>query len=180
MRITHKAGLILAGVVYLAACAMNKGTSTHAATMNDVKAVMHDSTGKELGTLMVTEVAHGLMVTGTLTGLPAGEHAIHIHAVGQCAPTFAAAGPHWNPENRQHGTMNPAGPHYGDMPNITVGTDGTVSIHVMSPNGTLHGTNPLFDADGAAIVVHAKADDNKSDPAGNAGTRIACGVISSS
>jgi Cu-Zn family superoxide dismutase len=107
--------------------------------------------------------------------LPVGPHAVHIHTTGKCdGPGFESAGPHWNPESKQHGTENPQGPHKGDLPNMTVAVNGTGSIMYTVPNATLAG---LLDADGAAFMVHADADDNVSDPAGNAGGRIACGVI---
>lgn len=150
---------------------------TAAASVGNVTAVMHDSTGRELGTLTLTDSAQGITVRGTLRGLPPGEHGFHIHTTGQCSPTFDAAGGHWNPTGRQHGTQNPAGPHFGDMPNITVGPDSTVAIEATTPGGRLSGTDGLLDADGAAIMVHAGPDDYRSDPAGNAGTRIACGVV---
>jgi len=142
-----------------------------------VTAAMKDSAGKDLGTLTLSDTPDGIIVMGSLTGLPKGDHGIHLHTVGSCSPTFAAAGGHWNPTNKEHGKDNPKGPHMGDTPNITVGADGSVSAMVTSPGGTLKGANGLLDADGASIVIHAKADDYKSQPAGNAGDRIACGVI---
>ena len=142
----------------------------------DVTVAMKDSTGKDLGNLTLSDTPAGIMVMGNLTGLPAGEHAIHLHMTGACTPNFEAAGGHWNPTNKEHGKDNPKGPHAGDTPNITVGADGSVSVMVTSPAGTLRGADALLDADGAAVVIHAKADDYKSQPAGAAGTKIACGV----
>lgn len=142
---------------------------------------MLDSAGRDLGVLTVTEVPDGLRVTGTLQGLPPGSHGFHIHTSGQCeAPDFQSAGGHWNPTNREHGTENPNGPHLGDMANITVAADSTVAVDVTTPGGTLRGVNALLDADGAAIMVHDHADDYRTDPAGDAGGRIACGVVSAS
>jgi Cu-Zn family superoxide dismutase len=183
--------ILLAGLVAVAACSPTAdsakadsaaGTATAAVpapTPNggDITAVMKDSTGKELGTLVLSDLPEGIMVMGSLKGLPPGVHGIHLHTTGSCAPTFAAAGGHWNPTNKEHGKDNPKGPHMGDTPNITVGADGTVSAMVTSPGGTLKGANGLLDADGASVVIHAKADDYKSQPAGAAGDRIACGVI---
>lgn len=135
--------------------------------------------GSARGTASVTEAADGLHVLVKATGLTPGIHAVHVHMTGTCtAPDFASAGGHWNPTGRKHGMDNPAGAHMGDMPNMTVGTDGTGAIEYVIAGGTISGgTMPLLDTDGAAVVIHAQADDNKSDPAGNAGGRIACGVL---
>lgn len=134
--------------------------------------------GRDLGTLTLTESGGAISVSGQLSGLPPGEHGFHIHTTGKCeGPSFETAGAHWNPTNRGHGTNNPAGPHLGDMPNITVGPDSTVNVQATTPGGTLHGENALLDGDGAAVVVHAAADDYKSNPSGNSGKRIACGVV---
>lgn len=142
-----------------------------------VTAPMRDVNGRELGTLTLTESGDAIAVSGTLTGLPPGEHAIHIHMTGSCEPPFTSAGGHWNPTNSQHGTENPQGPHLGDMPNLTVAADSSVSVQVSTPGGTMRGSNALLDDDGAAVVVHAGPDDYRTDPAGNAGDRIACGVV---
>ena len=107
-----------------------------------------------------------------------GEHAIHIHAVGKCEAPFESAGPHFNPGNHKHGMMAGEG-HAGDMPNLHVPQSGELVVEILNPAITLEKGKPnsVFDADGSAVVIHAKADDYKSDPAGNAGERIACGVI---
>ena len=144
----------------------------------EATAVMHDATGRTLGTLTLVDGSQGIVVSGRLTGLPPGEHALHLHSAGQCdAPGFTTAGGHWNPTGREHGTMNPNGPHFGDLPTISVGGDSAVTITAATPGGTLRGINALLDGDGAAVVIHAVADDNHSNPAGNAGARIACGVV---
>jgi Cu-Zn family superoxide dismutase len=148
-----------------------------AMTAGGVTATMHDSAGRDLGTLTLTETAQGIEVSGKLAGLPPGEHAIHLHTVGQCEPPFTSAGGHWNPTNKQHGTQNPQGPHMGDMANFSVGADSSATIQTTTPGGMLRGANGLLDSDGAAVMVHAGADDYRSDPAGNAGARIACGVV---
>ncbi|HLV26716.1 MAG TPA: superoxide dismutase family protein [Gemmatimonadales bacterium] len=140
-------------------------------------ATMMDASGRELGTLALADAATGITLTGTLTGLPPGEHAIHVHTVGACEVPFTSAGGHWNPTDSEHGTQNPNGPHFGDMLNVTVAADSTVSVQRDTPGGMLEGENALLDADGASVVVHAGPDDNVTDPAGNAGDRIACGVI---
>ena len=106
-------------------------------------------------------------------------HALHVHAVGKCeGPDFKSAGPHFNPEEKKHGTQNPDGPHAGDLPNFEVGADGRAKTSVVATRVSLGtGTNSLFQSNGTALVIHEKADDNLTDPAGNAGSRIACGAV---
>ncbi len=137
---------------------------------------MRDASGRELGTLAIDESPSGVTVTGSLQGLAPGDHGIHFHTVGKCEAPFQTAGGHWNPTGKQHGTTNPQGPHLGDLANITVGPDSTANVSVTTPGGTLRGANALLDADGAALVIHAAADDYRTDPSGNSGARIACGV----
>ena len=130
---------------------------------------------------MLTDGSGGITVSGTLRGLPPGEHGIHVHTTGACdAPAFTTAGGHWNPTSKMHGSQNPAGPHLGDMMNITVGADSSVAVQLTTSGGSLHGADMLMDADGAAVVMHAKGDDYKTDPSGNSGDRVACGVIKGS
>jgi len=139
-------------------------------------AVLKDAQGNEVGSATLTALPNGVLIGLDLTAIPAGEHAFHIHAVGTCEPPdFKSAGPHFNPEEDKHGLMNPAGPHAGDMPNIEVPDSGKLQIEVL--NQMVHLDDGLFDQDGSALVIHAGADDYKTDPAGNAGDRIACGVI---
>ena len=141
---------------------------------------VRSASGRDLGTLTVTEVAQALSFSGMLRGLPPGVHGVHVHMTGRCdAPAFTTAGEHWNPTGKQHGTENAQGPHLGDMSNITVGADSTASVLVVTRGGTLRGAmNGLMDSDGASFVVHTSADDYRSDPAGKSGDRLACGVIS--
>ncbi|MEW5929022.1 MAG: superoxide dismutase family protein [Gemmatimonadota bacterium] len=144
-----------------------------------VTAPMRDASGRDLGNVSLAETGNGIQVSGTLRGLPPGTHAIHVHTTGRCEPPFESAGGHWNPTNMQHGTENPQGPHMGDMPNVEVGADSTATVNVSTPAGAmLRGANGLLDADGAAVVVHAGADDYRTDPSGASGDRIACGVVS--
>jgi Cu-Zn family superoxide dismutase len=146
--------------------------------VSNVTARMRDAAGKDLGTLTLTEAAGAITIAGRLAGLPPGEHAIHLHEVGRCdPPSFESAGAHWNPTNRQHGEQSPQGPHLGDLPNITVAQDRSVMVQATTPGGALRGANPLLDSDGAAVVVHARRDDYRSQPAGDSGDRIACGVV---
>lgn len=136
--------------------------------------------GSARGEARVMERRDGLHVRVNAKGLTPGVHAVHVHMTGVCTgPDFVSAGGHWNPTARKHGMNNPAGMHMGDMPNMTVGADGVGQMDYVIAGGALQtGAMPLLDADGAAVVIHAAPDDNVSDPAGNAGGRIACGVLS--
>ena len=138
-------------------------------------AILRTATGADVGTATASEVAGGLRFTVDVKNMPAGTHGAHVHTTGRCdAPDFATAGPHWNPTSMKHGSMNPQGPHEGDLPNLIIGTDGRGTVGVTIPGATMAG---LLDADGAAFVVHAGPDDLMTDPAGNSGGRIACGVF---
>jgi Cu-Zn family superoxide dismutase len=159
----------------LAACRPMAGDGRRAT------AALRDATGQALGTLTLRDgPGESLVIDGELTGLPPGTHGIHFHAVGQCdaAGAFASAGAHFNPASRKHGLESTDGPHAGDLPNLVVGADGRASVRMTSPRVTLgREAASLLDADGSAIVVHATADDQRTDPSGNSGARIACGVV---
>jgi superoxide dismutase, Cu-Zn family len=149
-----------------------------ALAVDTASAVLKDASGKEVGKATLTVTPSGVLVSLDLTAVPPGNHAFHIHAVGKCEPPdFKSAGPHFNPDETKHGLMNPEGPHAGDMPNLHVPADGKLQVEILDPAVTLSAEAALLDADGAALVIHAAADDYKTDPAGNAGDRIACGVI---
>jgi len=149
------------------------------ATAPAAKATLKDAQGKTLGEATLRESPAGVLVKLDLQGVPPGTHAFHIHTVGKCdAPDFMTAGGHFNPTTMKHGLMATGGPHAGDMPNLFVPADGKLSVEVLDANVTLSaGPRSVFDTDGSALMLHATADDYASDPAGNAGARIACGVI---
>ena len=172
--------IAVAGVAAVAACA-------HApAPLNRIAvaySTIQNAAGDTKGTAEMWQDADNVVhVEVQVTGMPAGPHGIHFHAVGSCESTsagaFAGAGAHFNPLGRQHGLDNPQGPHGGDAPNFTVNADGTGRASFTTDRISLtDGSTSLFDADGSAIVIHAAADDQISQPAGNSGARIACGVL---
>ena len=138
------------------------------------RATFIDANGQPAGDALLYSAAAGIRVVANLPDLPEGQHGFHVHAVGSCQPpSFESAGSHHNPTNRQHGLQNPNGPHAGDMPNV----GGRMPVTFVVEGLAVTGPNGIFDADGSAIVVHADADDMKTDPSGNSGARIRCGVI---
>lgn len=143
------------------------------------KASLKDASGKDVGQVQLLQTPQGVLLKLSVKGAPAGDHAFHIHAVGKCEPPFTSAGGHFNPGGKKHGMEAAEGQHAGDMPNLHIPASGELAVDVANPMITLVKGQPnsVFDADGSAIIIHAGTDDYKTDPTGNAGDRIACGVI---
>jgi Cu-Zn family superoxide dismutase len=155
-----------------------------AAAQETIKFDIINADRKEVGQASIADGPNGVVVNLSLrekpAGIPPGVHGFHIHAVGKCEPPFKSAGDHFTPEKHGHGFLSKSGRHAGDMPNIHVPENGALTVEFFVPDVRLKtGKNALLDADGAALVIHAKPDDYRSDPSGNAGDRIACGIIES-
>lgn len=141
-------------------------------------AVLKDANGKEVGRATFTATPSGALLSLSLTAAPPGVHALHVQAIGKCVPPdFKSAGPDFNPDQTKHGFMVPEGPHAGDLPNIHVPADGKLEVEFVNPVVTISQEAALLDADGSALVIHANPDDYKTDPDGDVGPGIACGVI---
>lgn len=168
--------LILSGCNFM----QNEKVAVNAPEALSAKAMMYNTKNELIGEISLTESQKGVELTAIINSIMPGVHGIHLHAVGTCdAPNFESAGAHFNPTHKQHGVDNPLGPHVGDLPNITADQTGEVQLNFVTADFTLKKgeTTSIFDADGTAIVIHEQADDYKTDPAGNSGARIACGVI---
>jgi Cu-Zn family superoxide dismutase len=175
MKSSLKAGGLsapLLAVLMLAAASLPAAAQTATAALKNAQ-------GKEVGSANLTQTPQGVLIIVSVKGLPPGEHAFHVHAVGKCEAPFTSAGGHFNPGNKKHGMLAAEGYHAGDMANLHVPQSGDLTVETVNANITLEKGKPnsVFDADGSAIVIHSGSDDYKSDPAGNAGGRIACGVI---
>src|SRR5215467_5670999 len=138
---------------------------------------LQNGQGKDVGTATLSSAAKGVSIKLNLHDSPPGDHGIHIHQAAKCeGPDFKSAGPHFNPDGKKHGLENPDGPHAGDIPNFIVDANGKSKATVLAKGVTLgDGANSVFTNGGTALVIHAKADDGKTDPSGNSGDRIACG-----
>jgi len=171
MHVLKTAGTISAAALLAAAFALP-------AAADSAKAMLKDKNGKDVGAVELMQTPAGVLIKVDVKGLPAGEHAFHIHAVGKCEPPFESAGPHFNPANQKHGIMSGQG-HAGDMPNLHIPPSGELSAELVNAAITLEKGKPnsVFHPGGTAAVIHSGKDDYRSDPAGNAGDRVACGVI---
>jgi len=156
-------------------------SAAFAATPAPIEVALKNGKGEDAGTVKLTEVKDGVLLSIRASDLTPGKHGIHFHESGKCeGPDFKSAGSHFNPSKKHHGAENPQGPHLGDLPNLNVGADGKSVSEIKAPGVTLvSGANALLAKGDAAFVIHAKADDLKSDPSGDSGDRVVCGVIKS-
>jgi Cu-Zn family superoxide dismutase len=165
---------VFAGIagLLLAASALPAAGQTAHATLTNVD-------GTTVGSATLVQTPSGVLIAISVKGLPGGEHAFHVHAVGKCEPPFTSAGGHFNPDNKKHGLMAAQGHHAGDMPNLHIPPGGELVVEVLNASVTLAKDKPnsLFGANGTALVIHAGKDDYTTDPTGEAGGRIVCGVV---
>jgi superoxide dismutase, Cu-Zn family len=168
---------LLAALALAAAC--SRGGTAGTSPRPFASGTFRDSAGARVGLVTLTDSAGTLRLGVSASQLSPGPHGLHFHAKGTCTPPdFSSAGPHFNPENRKHGRLNPEGPHLGDLPNLIVGPDGSVDTSFTVAHELAEpGKSSLLQPGGTALVIHAKADDERTDPSGNSGDRVACAVI---
>jgi Cu-Zn family superoxide dismutase len=166
---------VAAGAVFALAATLG----TRVADAKDVTIELINVQGQSVGRAAIAPESEGVRLRVDVADLAPGSHGIHFHDVGKCEPpSFASAGGHFNPDGKHHGLDNPAGPHGGDFPNLVVGADGSAHASFVNPRVTLATDGRgLLRSGGTSLVIHADPDDEKTDPAGNSGARIACGVI---
>ncbi len=171
--------LVVVGSGLLAALLVLAGGSVAAQGTAAASTQVRDATGRVVGTATFTPTAGGVQLTARFEGLPPGQHGIHVHTTGVCdPPDFMTAGGHFNPTGKQHGLNNPQGAHMGDLPNLEVAANGSATFNgVLRGASLVSGDTSLLKADGTALVIHQDMDDQMTDPAGNSGPRIACGLI---
>lgn len=165
-------GLICCGL--LAGCATGGGAPGD----SRASAMLAEPGGREIGRATIVQEGEGVRVRIEAMGLAAGTYGAHIHRTGRCdGPAFESAGAHWNPTGAQHGFQNPSGRHRGDLPNLVIGAGGRGRLDFAIRGARLRGESGIIDMDGASVMIHAAADDYRTDPSGNSGARIACGVL---
>ncbi len=171
--------MLLGMTRYLALALIFCAGTVYAQAPATASASLKDAQGQAVGTVSLKDIPSGVLIKVDLTGVTPGPHGLHIHTTGKCdAPMFTSAGGHFAPVASKHGLLAPMGPHAGDLPNVYAGADGKVAAEILIKGVTLAaGPTSLLDADGSAVVLHATADDYLTDPAGNAGGRVVCGVI---
>ena len=171
-----KAMICAAVALTLGGCATRAGVER--GPTSGAEAEIRDVGGRVVARSSATRSGSSIRIRVQAAGLAAGVYGMHVHSAGRCdPPAFESAGPHWNPTARAHGRDNARGQHLGDLPNLVVGSDGRGAIEFTIPAaGLAAGAAPMLDSDGAALVIHARSDDYRTDPSGNSGARIACGV----
>ena len=170
-------GISITTALVVAACTVAGVAGRPTPSATTATAVLRDPTGRQVGAATLVDTYAGVLLTGTISGIGVGAHGIHVHETGKCEAPFTSAGGHYNPGKRRHGFKNPEGHHAGDMPNIDAPATGELKFEIRISDVSLTATNRLLDEDGAALVIHGAGDDYSTDPSGNSGSRIVCGVI---
>lgn len=169
--------VFLAALPLIASCSTVQNAETIAVS-EVASANLMRGDGSAAGVATLSQRSDGLWLSVSANAPGAGTYGMHVHAVGRCdGPDFTTAGPHWNPATKQHGRDNPMGAHAGDMPNVTANVDGKLVIETKLDGVMFSGAGGVIDADGASVIIHEKADDYKTDPSGNSGKRLICGVF---